>query len=120
MPAKNAERRDQVSQFTVKLETSRLIDVSLEHRRNLAQVVTIIPAPGSRCETVLEVIVDNFFPERLQAPSRGNDLVQNFCAIVVARDHLLYAFELSGDLSQADLQSATVGFRVFGRVGHSL
>lgn len=54
------------------------------------------------------MFVNDFFGERLNRPTGGDELVQNFGAFVFALNHRLHAFELAGDFAQTNLQSAAI------------
>ena len=96
-----------------------LLDVAFQHDEQFGQFLASLCRTVRAFNAVVDVRVNQFFGQRFQAATGGNDLCEYLRAIAVLLQHPLDGTELADNFANADNGSATLFLGVLMMViGH--
>ena len=88
--------------------SASLLDVTLQHRQQFGQFSPTLRRTVRALDAVVDVRVNQFFGQRFQATTGGNDLRENLRAVAVLFQHPLDGPELADHF--ADTQNGGAAF----------
>lgn len=89
------------------LMTRCSFNIAFQHGKQFTQSAFSLGGVMRVLDAMLDVGMNQCFGERFKAASRGDDLGQDFRAVLVLLQHALNRSKLSGDLAQTDDRSTS-------------